>query len=233
MTMSANKPPDRRQEICRAAGLAGETELYQLVAGSKASPEKLLAKGLNSGTLLELGYNQDGLRKMGYSEDALRRLGHAIAKPVHEPIRSAADVIDTADVHSGDPEHIRELVRSGYRAEQFRIKDISIQHLKRANCTPHELERCGYSMEDLLQVFSCAELRKAGYPVRELRRHFKGHELRNAGFSATDMRNAGFGIKDLLGYGYNENQVKTAGFSIQELGREGLNRLTVDKTRMQ
>jgi intracellular multiplication protein IcmE len=233
MTIFGNKPPDRRQEICRAAGLTGETELYQLVAGSKTSPEKLLAKGLNSKTLSELGYNQDGLRRIGYAEDALRRLGYLMPKQADEPARSAASVIDTADVHSNDPEHMRELVRSGYRAEQFRIQDISIQHLKRASCTPHELERCGYSMEDLLQVFSCAELRKAGYPVRELRRHFKGHELRNAGFSATDMRNAGFGIKDLLGFGYNENQVKTAGFSIQELGREGLNRLTVDKTKMQ
>ena len=123
--------------------------------------------------------------------------------------------------------------READRAEQFRLHDVSIQHLKRANCSPNELERVGYSMEELLQVFSCAELRKFGYPVRELRRHFKGHDLRQAGFSASDMRSAGYGIRDLLGFGYNENQVKTAGFSIQDLGREGLNRLTVDKTKLQ
>jgi intracellular multiplication protein IcmE len=214
--------PARRAEICKARGLKDEAEAYRMITeGARSGVQKLLMKKLTSPILQELGYTLPGMRKLGYSDEALQQLGYISAG---EPAAEGA-------VEESDSAKIRQNLKDGWRAENFRQHGITLHHLKRAGCMIIDLSRAGFQLDELASIYSAGELRRSGFGIRDLRRHFRGHELRTAGFDASDMRNAGFGIRELLNYGYNENQVKTAGYSINELSREGLTRQTVDKTR--
>lgn len=223
---------DRRAQICREHQLRDEAEAYTLVASAaKTGIAKLMAKRLRANVLQELGYSLDAMRKLGFDDGALQQLGYATATPPAEPTApaGAAAGLVSADEDRDEPQRLRKLLADGWRAEDFRREGYTIHHLKRAQCPLQDLERAGFRMDDFVQVYTAAELRRNGASIRDLRRYFKGQELKQAGFDASDMRNAGFGIRELLGFGYNENQVKTAGFSINELAREGLTRQTVDK----
>ena len=46
------------------------------------------------------------------------------------------------------------------------------------------------------------------------------------------MRIAGYGVRDLKRFGYNENHIIAAGYSINELAREGITKLTKDRRGM-
>ncbi|MBX7244715.1 MAG: hypothetical protein K1X53_04405 [Candidatus Sumerlaeaceae bacterium] len=219
--MESRSTENRRLEICKSVGLKSEAELFQLVSkAAKAGAELLLQKGLNSAKLGELGYTLPGMQKLGFTTDGLQQLGYL-------PKTQKAEESDGP----GEPAVIRQMIADRCMSGEFLIKGYTIHHLKRAGIPVGDLERAGFQIHELATAFSCGELRRSGYGIRELKRFFRGDELKSAGFDATDMRNAGYSIKDLLRFGYNENQVKTAGFSLNELSREGLTRQTVDRMK--
>lgn len=208
----------KRKELCRKLGLRDEAEAYRLIAAvPKTGIGPLVSKGLNSRTLKELGYEINGLKRMGYSDVNLHDLGFPVA------VREDPDAAPLPSTISGQLAKLSssELIEKGY----------TVFHLKKLGWNVPELERAGFRMEDIIQAFSAAELRRCGCTAADLRRYFRGDELRAAGFQACDMRSAGFGIRELLKFGYNENHVRVAGYSLQDLIREGISRQTVDKTK--
>lgn len=210
---------DFRSEICKSLGIGNIAEAHQIIAaGVREGVEALLKRGLNAKTLMNLGYYPSGMEKLGYKKSALERLGYYESKEGRkEP---------SAEHRRGDETDLKHLIASGYKASKLREKGVTVHDCRKAGYSATESMSLGFSLPDLVSVYSCAELRMAGFGANELRSFFSGQELRNAGFEAREMRFAGFTVRELLNCGYNENNIVTAGFSINELVREGLSKRT-------
>jgi len=223
----SDETPDSRAALCKSLGLANEAAVYRLiVACVRKGVEGLLAKGLDVETLARLGYDRAGMKKLGCTETDLQHLGYD-AGPHSEPHTPAAQP-PAADGETFK-ERLERLVAAGHRAVELKSAGFMVHHCKAAGYDARQLERLGFSLNELAAEYALHELKRAGFGILDLRGLFSGVELRGAGFTATDMRVAGYTIKQLFGFGYSENQVRTAGFTNVELAREGLTRRTIDK----
>ncbi len=217
--------PDEREKLCKAMGLGGKLDAHNLIAsGARKGAGALLQRGLSAKNLEKLGYNAPGMKSRGSREDALANLGFATAPPPPAPQQTEQD----PDTPAPSGANIPELIAAGHRAPKLKEMGITVHHCRKAQCTPAELLRVGFRIDELASAFTCRALRRAGIRVAELQTIFSGQELRGAGFSATEMRTAGHGIKDLQRFGYTDNHIIGAGFSTNELQREGLSRRAVD-----
>lgn len=221
----------------RQYGFRDAAELHEaVVRAAKGGVERLLQKRLNGAVLERLGYSAKALERLGFGAEALERLGLAVPKAVSAPAAAPVGAAGLAPTQANlNPatatvEEIREFVRQ-HGASELRGAGFTPHHLKKAGVVISDLERAGFTVDQLASVFSCAEMRRAGYTARDLRRFFSGNDLRAANVEAADMRTAGFTIEQLLRFGYNDNQVRTAGFTIADLIRAGLAKQTVDKSR--
>lgn len=231
-----------REELCRALGFHTLVDLHQAVqAGARQSPSTLLMKKLNAANLTRLGYSAPALVKLGYKPDDLRILGfNSVAGGAQSITNAPATggpkpaVPSTADGNgpggAGKPD-IRALVNQGSLAVDLKRRGFKAHHCKVAGLSARELYRLGFTLDDLMEAFSPAEIRAAGFNVREMSRFFSGAQLRAIGFTAPEMKIAGYSVRDLINFGFNENHIIAAGYSINELVREGLTVRTVDRQK--
>jgi intracellular multiplication protein IcmE len=219
--------PDEREDLCKALGLGGKLDAHNLIAsGARKGVGPLLQKGLNAEKLEKLGYGLAGMKSLGYGDDALAKLGFGKPAPL-PPLRKPKPEEDSGP-DLGPGAKIPDLIAAGHRAPKLKSMGITVHHCRKAGCTPTQLLNIGFRIDELAAAYTCAQLRRAGIRVGELQKFFSGQELRGAGFSATEMRMAGYGIKDLRRFGFSDNHIIGAGYSINELQREGLSRRTVD-----
>lgn len=214
---------DRRREICKSLGIAGPGEVHEIVvAGARRGVKELLRKKLYAQTLVELGYDESGMRTLGYDRAALEQLGY---------YGSRVEKRETHGQSRTFTERLLQAVEDGDDAEQLKASGFTLHHCKVAEISARQAYQLGFGLHELKEEYSLYELKQAGCRIPELRRLFSGQELRKA-FPATEMRPY-FGIRQLLEFGYTENQVRTAGYSDNELAMHGLSRRPIDRRPLQ
>ncbi len=227
----------KRQQKCLALGIGSLVKAHEIIAeGVSKGPQGLLKRGINARTLRELGYDESGLKRLGYSREALRKLGFLPepARPGNAPVQPTAK--DAPHGRTGEVnliEEARELILAGASSGEIKRRGIAIHHCRLAGASARDLYRLGYAVDELVTEFSLREIRLLGLNPREMSRYVPGNELRNLGYSASEMRCAGYSVRDLLNFGYNDNLIIAAGYSTNDLMREGLARQTSDRDKMQ
>ncbi|NUN96359.1 MAG: hypothetical protein HUU16_09315 [Candidatus Omnitrophica bacterium] len=233
-------PQDDRDWRCRALGIPGGYRgLYTLITESVNAPQRLVAKRLTAATLADLGYTQEGMQRLGYGREALELLGYLPKKPSPAGGRPEPEALPRTQLRPATPPRPRaggkplaELIET-LDAQQLHALGYVIHHVKQEGIDARVAARAGFTLHELVTVYSAYELKNAGFTIGELRRHFDGSELRAAGFAARDMRREGFSIRQMQSFGYNDNQIRTAGYTQPELIEAGMMRQTVDKRGLQ
>jgi len=209
---------DDRIKICQMLGARNLLEVHKIITqGARKSSGWLLGKGITSWKLKTLGYDVKGLKKLGYKDDVLSALGYILPSKAPQAKKTEAMEMDKSEA-----DKVRELVAKGYDANELRQRGITVHHLRMAGIDARELFRRGFRLDELRGEFTLSDLKMIGLNPRELIVFFPGSQLRKVGFTAQEMRCAGFSVRDLLNFGYNENQVIGAGYSIRDLLNEGL-----------
>jgi hypothetical protein len=224
---------DPRMKVCREIGIADPIKAHEIIVeGVKKGARWLLQRKLNALRLTQLGYTMEGMRKLGCDDAMLEQLGYRMpraAKPhaaKSRPAEERAPAEPDEPVEENVSQTIRRLIHGGARVNELKAAGYIVDQVKRVGFSASEMTRLGYDLAELISVSSLMELKRADFGARDLRRFFSGEELRRGGFGADEMRLAGYTVRDLLQFGYPENQVRVAGFSNAELVREGLSRTT-------
>jgi intracellular multiplication protein IcmE len=229
---------EHRIQVCRSLGFGSIVEAHEtIVAGAKTGPARLLQKGLNARTLASLGYDAKAMMRLGYSPAVLKLLGYAAdsaGPPSPQAPRQPQPAPSHAQSAGAPPDErldLQALVAQGHTAAQLHQMGVTVHHCRTAGLSARDLYRVGFQLDELVAHYPLAELRNVGFGPRELARSFSGAQLRTAGFAASEMRQAGYSIRDLLSFGYNENHIRTAGYSMHDLTRAGITKHIEEKGR--
>jgi len=223
---------DARIEACKKLGFKNTLYLHRFITeGVKNGVDKLINRGIDAGVLMKLGYSKQGMSRLGFAIEQLNQLG--FGRPEDKIEREKKEEAPSPDDEDVTPsEKAKHLINLGYRANELKSEGFNLHHCKTAGYSAIDLFKIGFRLVELATEYNLNDLKRAGFGPRELKKFFNGHQLRNAGFTASEMRTAGFSVRDLLNFGYNENQVITAGFRLTELVQEGLSVRTVDRHKM-
>jgi intracellular multiplication protein IcmE len=193
-----------------------------IVACAKAGIGGLSRKRLRAEELQKLGYTVSVMRELGYADSDLVDLGYK------SPLLKREDETVSEGAVNEDKKELDTLIASGAGYMELKAHGYGVHRCKCAGYSPAELGRLGFPLSDLAKEYSAVQLKNEGFDARELLRHFSGHDLRNAGFTARQLKNEGFGIEELRGFGFNENELVTAEYSNKERLKSGLRKRTID-----
>jgi len=153
------------------------------------------------------GYSIAHLQEIGFTSRELRDCGYNL-RDLYE---SGFSVDEMKAVYS--PQEFRAWADS---------KNLTTTTLKEMGFSWHELQACGYTLQDLY---------KHGFGVSDLKMIYTAEDLRSVGISAAELRDhrismeelrqAGYPLVDLRDVGCAADQAKRLGFSPAELSMSG------------
>lgn len=215
-------PPDISSSMVKAQGCDPGALKKQRLAGVSAQVISRMA-GCNATALKQGGFTDDDLANAGFTPQAIKNAG--------------AYVDDSTLREAGcDPEKIRQLQEQGVSA--IRIKELNgcsaqalrtagfdINALTDAGYTPSELSAAGFTSDEIRDAASSVgdDAVKAGGcdPDRLRALNAKGASAKRIrelnGCSAPNLRQVGFGVKELTEAGFVPQDLIDAGFSQGEV----------------
>ena len=213
---------EQRINICKELGLGGIEQVYKLVVEGASRPASFLQqKHLSASILEKLGYSSSAMTKLKYSQEKLHQLGYMVESTLPASLEQQDD----------NYEKLRKLVTAKTHASKLKELGFTIHHCRTANCTPTEVEHCGFSLAEQVQAYTLQELKRGGNHLNALKPYFSDHRLKEV-FTAVDFKNAGRSAASLKGL-FPDNHIVAAGYPDNELAMAGLPTHTVDKHHLQ
>ena len=214
----------QRREICKRLGLENAIKAHSIVLdGLKNGVQWLRGKRLDAEILTELGYDIHGMERIGYTKLQLREIGYiesnnVIKDTIKPEIEKRTPVTSIESYGQND---IRQLLKTGLNSQQLKQKGYTARHCKDAGLDVRDLLSRGFSLNELIRIYTLGQLKSARCSARDLRGMINESDLGKT-FSAREMQSSGFSAKDLVRLNYPHNQIRTAGYSNRELTDAGL-----------
>ena len=166
----------------------------------------------------QAGYGFKELRDGGFSLGQMKKLG---VIQLHE-IREAGYTVTDCNMHGLS---LEEVVKAGYTLKE--VKNSTLRYpmrhardAKNAGFTAKQLKDGGISFEEIKGAgYGLEQVRHAGFTLRQIRDE-GGPKYGSYGHSLlSQIRQAGFTVKEAMGGGYTLKEVIDAGYTLEEVQR--------------